>query len=323
MMWRGILAAGLAAGAPLAQAEALKEPSAWLMTINEAARTSNYHGVVIYKDGEKLETMRITHRFNNGEERERMLSMTGEPREIVRDNNRVSVILPAARTVTVESEAPNGLFPIMSQDTVMALTNHYNFRSLGVARVAGRTCRGMHITPVDAYRYGYEICADEERRVPLRVSLIDNRGRILEQMMFTEVTFPATIPDSAFKPQFDTRGFTQVAEQARPSTQPATAWVMQKLPPGFRLKMRDVRQLPGAPGMVEHLLLSDGLSMVSVYSVVSQAPAPELQGHSSAGGVNAYGRVVGPFHVTVVGEVPEATVEMIGEGLVAPETDDE
>ncbi len=323
MMLRGVVAAGFAVGASLAQAEALKEPSAWLMTINEAARTSNYHGVVIYKDGEKLETMRITHRYRDGEERERMLSMTGEPREIARHNNRVSVVLPAARTVTIESEAPNGLFPIMSQDTVMALTNHYNFRSLGLARVAGRRCLGMHITPMDAYRYGYEICADEERRVPLRVSLIDNKGRILEQMMFTEVSFPATIPDTAFKPQFDTRGYQQVAQQARPSTATATAWVMQKLPPGFRLKMRDLRQLPGAPGMVEHLLLSDGLSMVSVYSVTHQPSSQALQGHSSAGGVNAYGRVVGPFHVTVVGEVPEATVEMIGEGLVAPAVDDE
>ncbi|MCK5387168.1 MAG: MucB/RseB C-terminal domain-containing protein, partial [Gammaproteobacteria bacterium] len=40
-----------------------------------------------------------------------------------------------------------------------------------------------------------------------------------------------------------------------------------------------------------------------------------LLGGSTMGAVNAYGRAVGKYHVTVVGEVPHATVKMIGDSV--------
>lgn len=294
------------------------EPSSWLAAISDAARTSNYQGVVVYRDGEMLETMKIAHRFQGGEERERLVSMTGEAREILRRNERVTCILPAARKIMVDHQANKGIFPVMSQDMVMGLSQHYNFRDLGTARVAGRVCRGMHITPQDGYRYGYEVCADEERKVPLRVSLMDRRGRVLEQLMFTEITFPAGIADAALESQLDTRGFQQVTHEVAKPDEGATRWVLQKMPPGFRLKMRDLRTLPGTQGTVEHLLLSDGLSMVSVFSASRAAPERTLKGPARMGGMNAYGRTVGPFHITVVGEVPKETVKLIGDSLLAP-----
>ena len=36
-----------------------------------------------------------------------------------------------------------------------------------------------------------------------------------------------------------------------------------------------------------------------------------VRGNSSRGAVNAYSRVVGPYQVTVVGELPSPTVRMI------------
>lgn len=38
-------------------------------------------------------------------------------------------------------------------------------------------------------------------------------------------------------------------------------------------------------------------------------------GGSTMGAVNAYGRTIGKYHVTVVGEVPHATVKMIGDSV--------
>ncbi len=318
-MRHGAAAALLIGVSTLTQAESPKEPVAWLVEINDAARTSNYQGVVVYRAAQVLETMRVTHRYQNGEEREHMMSLSGEPREILRRNHQMSVVYPKTRTVSVEADAPQGLFPIMSQDTVDALINNYSVRAINRDRVAGRVCRNLSIRPRDAYRYGYEMCVDEERRIALRTSLIDTEDRILEQTLFSEISFPAQIADAALASNTDTRGFENLAPTPQPQIAQATAWKLPPLPPGFRLKLRDVRAFPGAPGMVEHLLLTDGLSMVSVYSTAAQVQQPGLQGLSNAGGVNAFGRVVGPFHVTVVGEVPQATVKMIGEGLVAPE----
>ena len=40
-----------------------------------------------------------------------------------------------------------------------------------------------------------------------------------------------------------------------------------------------------------------------------------LMGGSMMGAVNAYGKVLGDYHVTVVGEVPQASVKLIGESV--------
>ena len=315
-MRHALLVLGLAVSA--AAPAAVPEATGWLTQVSEAARTSNYKGVVVYREGDRVETMQVTHRFQSGEECERLVSLSGEAREILRHNDRVTTVLPLQKRLIEDRQAGKGLFPVMSQDMVVGLSQHYNFRELGTARVAGRNCQGMHITPQDGYRYGYEICADEERKVPLRVSLIDRHGRVLEQMMFTELSFPVSISDAAVRSELDTTGFTRVAQPVSAPSGGNTAWVLQKLPPGFRLRTRDLRTLPGARGTVEHLLLSDGLSTVSVYSSTQEAPARGLRGMSRMGGVNAYDRMVGPFHVTVVGEVPPQTVQQIGDGLQAP-----
>ncbi len=80
----------------------------------------------------------------------------------------------------------------------------------------------------------------------------------------------------------------------------------------------DDRPLPGGAGNVEHLLLSDGLSAVSVFSTVQSREEKVLSGVSHMGPVQAYGRVVGSFHVTIVGEVPGSAIRMIGDNLRVP-----
>src|SRR5699024_12826733 len=57
----------------------------WLEKAADAVRTGNYRGVVVYLRGETMNTLRIVHRFNKGEEQERLVAMSGRPREIIRD----------------------------------------------------------------------------------------------------------------------------------------------------------------------------------------------------------------------------------------------
>ena len=62
-------------------------------------------------------------------------------------------------------------------------------------------------------------------------------------------------------------------------------------------------------------MLSDGLSAVSVFAAVDVAPAQAFKGLTQMGAVQAYGRSIGRYHVTVVGETPVATVEAIAASL--------
>ena len=309
-------AAGSAAGV---------DPGALLVQSAEASRTSNYQGVVIYRGDDRFEVLRVQHRFKDDSERERMVSLTGEARQLLRIDNRLIAILPKGKTVSVERPAPKGFLSQLTVDRVKELRQWYDFRDEGQGRIAGRPCNGVTVAPRDIYRYGYEVWTDQETKLPLKVSLTGPRGEVLEQVMFTEVAFPDAIPDEAFETEVDTRKFNLITrnlpklDALPPLPEHGEPQVtLEKLPPGFRVIMHDDRMLPDGSGQVEHLLLSDGLSSVSVFSEISQHEEKVFSGVSHMGAVQAYGRMVGSFHITIVGEVPAPAIRMIGDGLRVP-----
>ncbi|HEY0915297.1 MAG TPA: MucB/RseB C-terminal domain-containing protein [Solimonas sp.] len=320
MRGRALLGALALAAAPTAFAA---DPADFLVRIGEAARNTNYQGVIIYQGDDMLETMRVTHRFKDGTEHERVQSLNGDPREILKENNKVICLLPKDRKLTMNLPTPKALFPALSAERLQQISQVYEFKDLGTARVAGRNCQGLAIAPRDQFRYGYEIWADQQSSVPLKVSLIGRKGAVLEQMMFTEIEFPASIPDTAFRPQLppgETRQVVQMIENPplpQPGVSPSTVSLkLDRMPPGYRVAFRELRPLPAGQGMVEHVVLSDGLSAISVFSAMKAAPPGNVQSQSVSqmGTVHAYRRMVGGFHVTVVGEAPQETVRMIGDG---------
>ncbi|HEX4871243.1 MAG TPA: MucB/RseB C-terminal domain-containing protein [Nevskiaceae bacterium] len=323
----------LACGTPLSVAA--MTPAEWLIKASEAARASNYQGTVIYRGDDLLETFRVTHGYRDGQERERVHSLTGEVREVLKHNDKVVCILPKEQRLTVDRPTPKDLFPGLNPERIAQLSALYEIRDLGQARVAGRSCRGIAVIPRDRFRYGYEVWADERTAVPLKISLMGRDHRLLEQMFFTEVAFPAVIPDAAFESELDPAERRQATENAAPAISavaesvaaskasveqrraPANAPLqMGQMPPGFRVTMRKVRSLPDGSGLVEHVLLTDGLTAISVFRTHQRVPVENaFRGVSQLGAVHAYGRVVGRTHITVVGEAPQETVRMIGDSL--------
>lgn len=302
------------------------DPAALLVKSAEASRTSNYQGVVIYRGDDRFEVLRVQHRFKDDSERERMVSLTGDPRQLVRIDNRLISILPKGGTVSVERPSPKGFLSQLTPERVQQLKQYYEFRNEGMGRIAGRPCIGVSVAPRDGFRYGYEVWTDQESQLPLKTSLIGSRGEVLEQVMFTEVAFPDSIPDSAFETEVDINRFNLIARTlpkldpgATPPPEHGEPQVrLEKLPPGFRVILHDDRPMPDGSGQVEHLLLSDGLSAVSVFSAIQPQEEKAFSGVSHMGAMQAYGRSVGSFHITIVGEVPAQTIRMIGDGLRVP-----
>ena len=299
------------------------DAAAWLLQVSDAARQANYQGVVVYRDGQRMDVMRLVHRQHDGRVQERLTSLTGKPRDILREGDTVSCLVGDE---PVQSSGPQTLFPVLSRELLTEAETHYEYRDLGHARVAGRACRGVMMSPRDEFRYGYEICGDAETAVPLRVTLVDRLGRTIEQLMFTEVAFPDSIADAAFAPPpgvspvpVSAAGAVTAVVDAR--AEAPEAWRLVTLPPGFRVVRRESSPAPDGQGMVEHVLLSDGLSAVSVFGVRPKMPDKAFRGLSNMGAMNAYGRSVGAYHITVIGEVPLSTVRLIGDGLAAASTE--
>ena len=302
----------------IAQADALD----WLQKMNQAVRTTTYAGTAVYRDGKELETLQIYHRYQDGQEHERIHSLSGEMREVLRNNDNVTCILPDQKSIVFDHKGLPGLLPKLSRTAFEDLDQVYELIAVaGTARVAGRSCREVQVRARDIYRYDYAMCLDESTYIPLDIRLLDERGRLLEQVVFTAIDFPDSISDEMLQRHTDIRGFNEVHKQddgvgSVASFEPASGvWELQDLPPGFRLATREQATWPGFDGPVSQLLYSDGLATVSVFATPQRISEDALQGLAQLGGVNAYGRMMGDHHITVVGEVPQATVRFFGDNL--------
>jgi sigma-E factor negative regulatory protein RseB len=74
--------------------------------------------------------------------------------------------------------------------------------------------------------------------------------------------------------------------------------------------------LHGKNQLVDQLVFSDGLATVSVFIEPLAASVKPVQGLSSQGIINVYARVLDDRQVTVLGEVPAATVTQIGNAVM-------
>jgi sigma-E factor negative regulatory protein RseB len=298
-----------------AVAASAEEPREWLERMNEALTSRNYEGEFVHESGGRMQTMRIVHRVQGGEVRERIASLDGSGRELIRRGAELTCYLPDQRTVLVEKRPSDGpllgALPSFDADT----SGVYEIRGGARERLMRRMTRVIAVHPRDDFRYGYRLWIDEETAMPLKTQLCDARGNVIEQIKFSRLVLPRQIPDSAFQPQVATEGFRWLRAESAPAQQgaPSMLWSALRLPPGFKLTARSTQVLPGASGTVEHLVFTDGLASVSVFvepRLASDRPDRPMPGPARFGSSSAFSTVVeGERKLTVVGEVPPATAK--------------
>ena len=302
-------------------AHAADDARAWLMKMNQAAHTLNYSGSFVYQHGERIESMRILRKVQGGLVRERLISLNGAAREVIRTDQEVRCYLPDENTVVVEHRrAEARSFPSLLPQSLRDLDRNYAIALGGLARVVDRTAQEVMITPRDNYRYGYQLWADKESGLLLKANLVDNKGQVIEQFMFTSVEIGGILPDAAFEPRDAGKDYVWYREDKEKAAAASSSktWEVKHLPPGFTLSMHMTRMLPNRKAPVEHMIYTDGLAVVSVFveKLENQQPAPgDVIDVMHIGAVHARGINIGTHQVTVVGEVPVITVDLIGESI--------
>jgi sigma-E factor negative regulatory protein RseB len=294
-------------------------PQGWLERMSRALRNRSFEGTFVYLHSGQIETMRIAHEAQaDGGERERVLALNGPARQIIRDDQKIICILPDRRLVVVEKRRPHLPFPIVVPIDTARLRPYYAFRMFGHHRVAGRAAQAIAILPKDRYRYGYHLYMDEATGLPLESVVLNEHGRRVEQILFTSLKVVDHIPLRELEPESVAgKGFTfyRQEDDENPGVPGINHWVLGPLPAGFVQIMYTRRRLPGSRNPVQHLVLSDGLASVSVYIEKPVDGKEFLRGALHMGAVNAYGRMTDGYQVTVVGEVPEATVRAVSDAL--------
>ncbi|TDJ63843.1 MAG: hypothetical protein E2O35_09790 [Proteobacteria bacterium] len=281
----------------------------------KATEQLSYDGVFVYQRGVQVDAMRIVHKFAAGVERERLISLSGPKREVIRDGQQVTCLFADDREIFVEKGEPRNIVSLGLSDSVESLVPYYAFNIAGHDRVANRATTVVNIRPKERNRYGYQLWIDRESGLLLKSVIMNRVGHALEQVQFVQIAINAELPDSLFEPEIGGAGFTwhtnAGADNSATTVVETSGWSVNWLPAGFQMRNHQVQTMPDSDMPVSHMVYSDGLAMVSIFVEKLMEHAQPLQGFSSMGAVNTFSRVAGNFQITVVGEVPSATVRRI------------
>ena len=284
----------------------------WLDNMSRAMKMQNYHGTVIFMKNGQLDTMKYQHSVENGVEQERLMSLNSPMREVVRKASEVTCLFKETNQKVVNHHPLDSSFIVNLPQSTGVLENHYRLKPNGQEAVAMLPTQIISIEPKDDLRYARKIWIDTRNYLPLKVEVYNLDGSIVEQVVFTELRTDAQV-DGGHAPVDDEKFHVKHihATQAEPFER--ATFVLNNRPLGFEpvFFIRNSMQQSGKA--VDHLLISDGFSTISVYLEAKESQG--INGLHSLGSVNSFSKVIGDNQFTVLGEVPAKTVEFIADGI--------
>lgn len=294
------------------------EPQVLIDEMTAASRSLNYDGVFVYSIGKQMDTMRIIHKSGNGESFERLISLTGHAREVIRDKDHVRCYFPENKAVVVEKSRQGELISTYLPQPIKSISDFYIFEIAGEDRIAGLDAWIINIRPIDKYRYGYQLWIDKASRLLLKSELKNQLGVTLEQIMFAQLNVLDDIDDALLEPSTAAEGFTwyrNSPNEVSDTNESDIQWKVTWMPAGFSMSEQSKEPMLTSRMPVEHLVYSDGLAMVSIYVEKLNQQPDIVVGASNFGGVNTYAVFAGGYQITAVGEVPKSTVKLMADSV--------
>lgn len=308
------LACSAAALAGPASAPADAEP--WLQRIQQAAASSSYQGTLAFHAGGAYSSSRVLHYCDGRQTYERLELLDGENRVQYRHNDQVTTLWPAARRAVVEHRDPVAQFPALPVATAARVLENYDLQKVGQDRVAGLEADVLMLKPRDRLRFPQRLWAHRESGLLLRNDVLAPGGEVLESSAFVDVRLGANVqPEQILKPMKQLDGFKVLRPQPERTQLEAEGWVLAKPVPGFQLVHCTKRPLDaasgdnGPPQQVVQSVFSDGLAQVSVFIERYDAARHPKAMRTSAGASHTVMARRDDWWLTVVGEVPMATVQ--------------
>jgi sigma-E factor negative regulatory protein RseB len=304
---------------------AARDPVAVLERMAEASRQLNYDGVFVYRRADASDSMRIIHRAAAEGEVERVVSLSGSSREVIRDGHGVRCFLPQTGEMSLSRGFARPLMPTEITRPWARLSEFYTFNVAGEDRVAGRSSEVIEVTPRTSDRYGYRFWTDRATGLLLRSELLNRDGLALEQVEFVRLEFPDRIEDTLLQPGEGGRASAEdavasgsgIAAGAAAEVQESgeARWKAAWLPVGFRLERMEMLSDERHQSPFQVMAYTDGLTVLSVFvEALADAPAAP-SGFAVLGAAVAFTTRSGEHSITVVGEAPPLTVRRIAEGM--------
>jgi sigma-E factor negative regulatory protein RseB len=301
-----------------------EEVRAWLMRIHAAASHHNFQGTFVVSGGGSVSSARIAHYCEGANQYERIESLDGQARHVFRHNDVVQTVWPGAQLARVEQRELVMSFPALLQAGGDHIVDFYDVLRQGSDRVAGHEANVLLVKPRDAFRFGYRLWADKASGLLLRADVLGERSELLETSAFSEVSIGVKAqPESVLAPMKKLDGYRVLRPVLTPTRMEAEGWTLREPVPGFRQVSCVRRPIDGVgPGEIEtsspqvlQTIYSDGLTYVSVFIEPFVAQRHTRPMIATVGATQTLMRKQGEWWVTVVGDVPAATLRQFANGL--------
>ena len=297
----------------------LPDPRILVDEMSNATHELNYDGIFVYRYDKQIDTMRIIHKKNkDGDVYERLVSLTGNNREIIRENDRVKYMFPENKVAIIEKSKIGQLISSYIPDPIQSISKFYVFNLVGQGRIAGLNAWIINIKPIDRFRYGYQLWIDKKSKLLLKSKLKNFQGVTLEQVMFAQLNVLKNIDDALLKSSFNEQNFTWINNTSDKTITydiSRKKWIPSWIPKGFFMSKYTIDPMPNSVIPVEHFIYSDGLATISIYVEKLNNQQPIIVETANFGGVNTYSTSTDGYQITAVGEVPKTTVQLIANSV--------
>jgi sigma-E factor negative regulatory protein RseB len=290
-----------------------------LMRMQTALQNLNYHGTLVYLQDGQVQSMRVIHKASESGEYERLVNLNGVAREVIRKDDVVTCYMPDKKKVTVGKRQYNRhMLSKLAENDFSALREHYDFKLEAEDRIAGLKAQRVLIQPRDKLRYGYRLWLGKKDALLLKSDLLNVNGKVLEQVMFADINIVDKIPMEMLKPASASEGFSwfEHGREDKGHHKTSENWKIKSLPKGFSVSSHVRQSLPDSDQPTEQWIATDGLASVSIYVEKLTDGNDAFEGIMQKGAMNIFGLLLSGHQVTVVGEVPTNTVEMIARSVV-------
>lgn len=287
----------------------------WLEKMSQAMKKLNYQGTVVFAKNGRIDTMKYFHTTNdNGLEQERLLSLNSPMREVVRDAGKVHCIFKDSKKVLIDHRPVSGSFLVDVPSDFSALKNVYHYSIEGEELVAMLPAKIISIEAKDKNRYGRKIWIDKQYFLPLKEEVYDLSGKSMKQVVFSDLHVGTRLPFVEIDKKTKNIKIEHI-HQIDSSTlgEKTNDVVLENIPEGFKIEFFTRMDSKNSVNSVDHLLLSDGFSSISVYRETKTKNTKD--GLQALGAVNLFTHISKGYQVTAMGEVPAKTVQSVAQGV--------
>jgi sigma-E factor negative regulatory protein RseB len=316
----GFVSSSLAAAPGAAAAEKL-EPRAWLQRIQEAVSLGNYTGTLVASVAGEVSSSRIAHYCDGVQQFERIELLDGQARQVYRHDDKVLTLWPSQRVALFEQRGSLGAVPSLFRARPdERVFERYTLRTDGSDRVAGHEARVYVLQPRDDLRFAQRLWTDKRTGLLLRTDLLAADGRVLESAAFSDVTIGVRPqPDSVLRAMKRLDGYRVLRPTVVAVDLEADGWRLPQVP-GFervsslRRTVDGVADSNGDHEPVLQVVFSDGLTHVSMF-IEPYREGRHRSGTAAIGATHTLMKRHEQWWVTVMGDVPMATVQQFAVGL--------